>query len=236
MKILGVESSARAASVAILEDDRILAEFSLDTALTHSQTLMELVAHMFRISRISLDEIDLFGVSVGPGSFTGLRIGVSAVKGMAFGRDKPCCGVSTLEALAYGFVGEEALLCPVMDARCKQVYQAFFRCSGGKVERLSEDRVVPVARLEEELAVKGERVLLNGDGAEACGRIIGLPNVSVAAPHLRIQRGSFVAMAAQALFEQGRICTDRELISSYLVPCQAERELRRKQGEPKEPK
>lgn len=231
MKTLGIESSARAASAAILEDGRILAEFFLDTALTHSQTLMEMIAGMFRVSGISLDDIDLFGVSAGPGSFTGLRIGVSAVKGMAYGRGKPCAGVSTLEALAYAYRGEEILVCPVMDARCQQAYQALFRCREGRVERMSADRVVPIALLEEELEGGKERMILTGDGACLCSRLAKLPHISIAPPQLRIQRGSFVAMAAVESALRGETGTDRELASAYLVPCQAERELMKKQGD-----
>ncbi|MGN0661063.1 MAG: tRNA (adenosine(37)-N6)-threonylcarbamoyltransferase complex dimerization subunit type 1 TsaB, partial [Oscillospiraceae bacterium] len=140
MIILGIDTSAQTASAAVCSEDRIIACGSVNAKLTHSQTIMPLVTSLLEAAHISLDGIDAFAVSKGPGSFTGIRIGVSAVKGLAFAKSKPCIGVSTLSALAYNMLGFDGIICPVMDARCSQVYNAVFRISGGAPERLCPDR------------------------------------------------------------------------------------------------
>ena len=127
MKILALDSSAVSASAAVLDDDKVLGEFFINTKQTHSQTLMPMVQQVLIQTKTSLEEIDLFAVSAGPGSFTGVRIGVACVKGMAFAQNKPCIGVSTLEAMAYPLSMLNGIICAVMDARCQQVYHALFR-------------------------------------------------------------------------------------------------------------
>jgi tRNA threonylcarbamoyladenosine biosynthesis protein TsaB len=127
MKILAIESSATAASAALIEDGKILSEFFAHTGLTHSQTLLPMVEQVLACAKVSAKDVDAFAVSVGPGSFTGVRIGVSTVKGLAFGTGKPCVPVSTLEAMAQNYRGQAVTVCAVMDARCQQVYNALFQ-------------------------------------------------------------------------------------------------------------
>ena len=130
MKILAVDSSAIPASAAVWEDGRLLGEFYSNTRQTHSQTLLPMVENLLKCTQTALNEIDLFAVSAGPGSFTGVRIGVACVKGLAMPEDKPCAGVSTLEAIAWNLAHLRGTICAVMDARCQQVYNAVFEADG----------------------------------------------------------------------------------------------------------
>ena len=127
MKILGIDTSATAASVAIVDENKIIGEFSINTALTHSQTLMPMVESLLKNTGVTLADIDAIAVNAGPGSFTGVRIGVAAVKGMAFSSDKPCISVSTLHSMAYNLLETDCIVCAVMVARCSQVYNALFK-------------------------------------------------------------------------------------------------------------
>lgn len=227
MKILAVDSSAVAASAAVVENGNVLAEFFMNSKLTHSETLMPMVKDMLKAIKCSLDEIDLFAVSAGPGSFTGVRIGVAAVKGLAFGRNKPCAGVSTLEAMAYEYRGENTLLCAAMDARCQQVYNALFRCCEGSVERLCADRAIGIGDLSKELEGYSEPIVFMGDGAKLCVDKISGNNCLLAPEHRRYQRAFGVAMAAQHSFESGKMVTDSQLVPIYLRLSQAERERKK---------
>ena len=169
MKILALDSSAVSASAAVLDDDKVLGEFFINTKQTHSQTLMPMVQQVLIQTKTSLEEIDLFAVSAGPGSFTGVRIGVACVKGMAFAQNKPCIGVSTLEAMAYPLSMLNGIICAVMDARCQQVYHALFRVNGSKVERIYDDCAVAISDLAESLRqYSDETIYLVGDGAKLC--------------------------------------------------------------------
>lgn len=147
MKILALESSACAASVAIAEDGKLLGEAFLNTGLTHSQTLLPLVHGLLKNANLALDEIDAFAVTNGPGSFTGVRIGVAAIKGLAFPHDKPCIPLSTLEVIAFGQTGGDCTVCAAMDARCEQVYTALFSCRAGALSRLTEDAAMKITEL-----------------------------------------------------------------------------------------
>ena len=172
MKILAMDSSAVSASCAVLEDDRLIAEFFINAGLTHSQTLMPMVESALQNAAVDIADIDLFAVAQGPGSFTGIRIGTAAVKGMAQALDKPCAGVSALEAIAYNFTGLNCVVCAAMDARRQQVYNALFRVSGDRIERLCEDRAISIAELETEIASFDEAVMLAGDGARLCFKTV----------------------------------------------------------------
>ena len=152
MKILAVDSTATAASVAITENGELLAEYTVLNGNTHSETLLPMVESALRVFGLSVAEIDIFALSEGPGSFTGVRIGAATVKGLAFGTEKPCVGVSTLEALAYNLVGYRGLICPVMNARRSQVYTALFRSDGERLERLTEDSAMAISELDALLA------------------------------------------------------------------------------------
>lgn len=158
MKILAVESSAKAASCAVCEDGRILAQYMHNSGLTHSRTLLPMIENMLSSAELTLDDIDVIAVASGPGSFTGVRIGVSTVKGLAWGAEKPVCGVSTLEAMAYHLADRDGVICPVMDARRGQIYNAKFVSESGKLKRLCPDRAISLDELMEE-AKKDEKTV-----------------------------------------------------------------------------
>ena len=227
MKLLALESSAVAASVALLEGQRVVGEFFLSTAQTHSQTLLPMTQQLLADTGLSLPQLDLLAVSNGPGSFTGLRIGLAAVKGMAFGADKPCVGVSTLEALAYNLRGFEGIAVAVMDARCRQVYTARFSLSEGRVERLSPDEAISLEELGKVLEKEEKPLFLVGDGAEMCYNQLldKLPQLRLAPPHLRLQRASSVGACALEHYAAGEGVSCGELTPTYLRLPQAEREL-----------
>lgn len=170
MKILAIDTSAGPASCAVAEEGRLLASAFQNTRLTHSQTLLPMVESMLRGAALTLEEMDLLAVSAGPGSFTGLRIGMAAVKGMAFPGDKPCAAVSTLAAMARNLEGLplEGLVCPVMDARCQQVYTALFECRDGVVTRQTPDEAISIEELKNRLISVKKSVIMVGDGANLC--------------------------------------------------------------------
>lgn len=233
MKILAVECSDKPASCAVVEDGKIICESFLSIGATHSQTLQPMVKDMLKNAAIDISTVDEFAVSVGPGSFTGLRIGISAVKGMAFGCDKPCVGVSTLHAAAYGMIANRGIICAVMDARCGQVYTATFFSDGEKLKRLCDDRAIMLDELVTDLKnlkssgeYNGEEILLVGRGNEMCYNKIKdeVSGVKLAPPHCCCQRASYVALVAP---EYDKISA-HELLPSYLRLPQAERELKAK--------
>lgn len=226
MKLLAVDSSSLAASAAIWQDDRLLGEYFINAGLTHSQTLMLMVQGVLQITGTALADIDCFAVSAGPGSFTGLRIGIAAVKGMAFGLDKPCVPVSTLEGLAHNLQGFEGILCPVMDARCQQVYTALFEATPQGLHRLMDDQAMALQDLEKLLELQNKPVTLVGDGALMCYNNLDKKlNVAVAPAVLLHQRASAVGLAALEAARQGQACTAQELEPVYLRLPQAQREL-----------
>ena len=162
MKILAIDTSATAASTAICDENKIIGEFFINTKLTHSRTLMPMVESLLANTNLTTTDITAVAVNCGPGSFTGVRIGVAAAKGLAFADDLPCIEVSTLESLAYNLQSANGIICSVMDARCSQVYNALFKCDGVKPERLCKDRALSVAELSEELKSYDERIILIG--------------------------------------------------------------------------
>ena len=231
LKILAFESSAKSASVAVTEDGRLISECFVNAALTHSKTLMPMADNALNQADLKIEDIDAFCVNTGPGSFTGIRIGVAAVKGLALCRNKPCAGVSTLESIAYNFADTDCFVCSVMDARCNQVYTALFKCENGTVERVCEDKAVSINELCDELSSIKETVYLAGDGAEICFGAFGdkLTNIKLSGENRRFQRAYGVALAAvnnKDLFNDSAA-----LMPVYLRPPQAERELKLKKGE-----
>lgn len=223
MLICSVDSSATPASVCLFEDDKIIAEYYLNTGFTHSQTLMAMLESVLKISGKRADDIDLYAVNSGPGSFTGVRIGVSAVKGMAYAQDKPCVEVSTLESMAYNFLGSHTIVCACMDARRKQVYHGLFRVDGDRIERLCEDKAIAIEELLSGLP-NGEEIILVGDGAELVYQSAEDPAVKLAPPNLRYQRASSVALAAVETYNRGEAVSPAALMPRYLRLSQAERE------------
>ena len=222
MRILAVDTSAVCASVGITEDGKILSESSINTGLTHSRTLMPMIDSTLRNGEIDLDSIDYFACSVGPGSFTGIRIGVAAIKGLADGLKKKCIPVSTLEALAYNLQGRSCTAVSVMDARCNQVYCGIFRVDGEKITRLTVDMALKIDELGKML-FDYENVVFVGDGARLCHGKLGY---EIAPAGQLYQRGSSVALAAENSFSDGATVTAAELMPAYLRLPQAERELK----------
>ena len=232
MLILAFESSAKPASVALLRDGKLLSVYTQCSQLTHSRTLLPMGEDMLKNAELTLGDVDLIAVAHGPGSFTGVRIGVSMVKGLAWAADKPCVGVSTLEAMAWHGLAAGGLICPVMDARRSQVYNALFRIGDGRPVRLTEDRPIALTELAEELRAYSESVFLVGDGAELSFRVLselGLPCV-LAPENLRMQSAWGVAMAALDK-EPGNADS---LLPVYLRLSQAERERQERLDREKE--
>ncbi|HJD23470.1 MAG TPA: tRNA (adenosine(37)-N6)-threonylcarbamoyltransferase complex dimerization subunit type 1 TsaB [Firmicutes bacterium] len=232
MKVLAIESSAGPASCALTEDGRILASAGVHTGLTHSQTLVPMVDGMLKNAGVPLQEVDLLAVAAGPGSFTGVRIGVAAVKGLAFARDIPCVGVSTLAAMARAADGIpfDGVVCAAMDARCRQVYTALFDCRGGRLSRRTPDEALTLEELEKRLLFCNKSIFLVGDGAELCYNTFNsrIPGVILAPPHLRFQQAAGVA--AEAARNAEKAVSADKLQPVYLRLPQAERELRARQA------
>lgn len=235
MKILSVDTSARMTSVAIVTEHSVLAEYNIDTreaGLTHSQSLMPMIESVAKVAQTPLTELDGFAVAEGPGSFTGLRIGIGAVKGLAYALSKPCVGVSTLHALALNAAGHDGIICAAMDARCKQVYTAVFESTGGKINRLTEDMAIAIDGLVEKLASYRKSVFFVGDGADLCyNNLAGKSehDIILAHPSVRYQRAANVGFAAMDAFINGKAVISAELMPVYLRLPQAEREYLAKQ-------
>ena len=219
MGILAFETSAKAASVALLEGGNLLAESYQNAGLTHSRTILVMAEHLLQSCELTPQDVEAVAVAMGPGSFTGVRIGMAAAKGFAWGRELPLFGVSTLEAMAWG-LGE------LMDARRSQVYNALFRASGGTLTRLREDRAISMTDLEADLQSLAEPVTLVGDGALLCSGSMALPagRLLLAPEHRRQQRASGVALAAWAAMQRDEISDANSLQPNYLRLSQAERE------------
>ncbi len=237
MKILAVDSSGPSAASAITgDDDLIIADYYQNNTKTHSETLLPMIESMLRCAKTELSEVDLFAVTAGPGSFTGLRIGIATVKGLAWATNKPCAGVSALLALAEtaaGLADPDALICPVMDARNRQVYNALFQ-GGEEPRRLCADRTVLLDQLEAELCEIRDKkqIILVGDGAGLCyNKFIGSLPVRLAPAELRFCRGFGVARAARRMAAKGETVSASLLTPVYLQLPQAERERLLKQGE-----
>ncbi len=229
MKILALDSTAVTASVALCEDDTLIAEYTLAAGLTHSQTLLPMVESVLSLVGLTTRDIDLFAAAEGPGSFTGVRIGAATVKGLAFDLKKPCIGVSTLEALAMSLEGFEGIACPVMNARRSQVYNALFEIGKDGIKRLCEDRAIAIADLEAELQNETRPIYLAGDGHDITKA--GFKTVSTMETPVprRICSGYAVAKLALAAYRAGVRTTDAALAPTYLRPCQAERERMEKE-------
>ncbi len=226
MKILAIESSATAASAALCEDEELIAQTFQHSGLTHSRTLLPMVLTMLEQCGAGLEGVDLIAVAAGPGSFTGLRIGVSTAKGLAWPGNKPCAGVSTLEAMAWSLAHTGAIVVPVMDARRGQLYNALFRGTGEGLERLAPDRAIAADDLVAELAaLPGPKVLV-GDGALLARRLLGERGLelTVAPPHLRLQSAWGVARGALELARRGELTDAAGLAPVYHRLSQAERE------------
>ena len=222
MLILAFESSAKPASAALVKDGQLLSQYMQCSALTHSRTLLPMAEDMLKNAELSLSDVDLIAVAHGPGSFTGIRIGVATVKGLAWAAEKPCVGVSTLEAMAWHGLAVGGYICPVMDARRSQVYNALFKIENVRPVRMTEDRPIALDELSKEVTALNAPVFLVGDGAALCYEHFtarGVPCV-MAPDNLRWQDAWGVAMAAA---DKAPGNAD-ELLPVYLRLSQAERE------------
>ena len=223
MKILAIESSAKAASAALCEDGKLICQYWQGSGLTHSKTLLAMTESLLKNLDLTMDDIDEVAVAKGPGSFTGIRIGAAAAKGLAWGADKKVVGVSTLEAMAYHLADhDDCIICPVMDARRSQVYNAKFFPKGGELERLCPDRAISLEQLISEAKFDEKPYFLVGDGAEMCYNIMKEQgaDVRLAPDFIRLQSAWGVAMAARHC----EAVSPDDLVPNYLRLSQAERE------------
>ena len=231
MYTLGIDSTATTASAAVLRDGVCVAAASISAGLTHSETLLPLISQMLDGAKIKAHQLDLIACTVGPGSFTGVRIGVSIAKGLAFGTNIPCAAVSALEALAENAACLGALLpdgiiiCPVMDARRSQTYNALFTLKDGVLKRLYEDRIIMLDKLREELAALNAPVVFTGDGYELAMRTIQLDRIFPFPDIYRRQNAACAALIGERQYRNNvNIHTADTLSPLYLRASQAERE------------
>lgn len=231
MKLLALDTSSQSASCAVMDGDTLLGEYYTNVKLTHSQTILPMTQSLLEQTRQTLEEMDALAVTTGPGSFTGLRIGISAVKGMAFALQKPCVAVSTLEALAYGCADAGKYVLPVLDARCGQAYTALFSCNAKKPRREWPDMALRIEELAERLKSLRTEIFVVGDGARMCYNLFkekGLP-VLLPSACAEYTRAACVAQAAADAYARGGYVDAQALEPAYLRLPQAQRELLEKQ-------
>lgn len=236
MVILALDSTAPSASAAVVKDGKLLSEMFLNVGLTHSVTLLPLVKNALELAEITVDDIDAVAVNNGPGSFTGVRIGVSLAKGIAQPNDKKCIPVSTLEAIAYPFSDSDCIIVSVMDARCRQVYGAFFESVNGEIKRLTDDDAFSFDVLAEQIVSFSKKVILAGDGSDIAFEFLKDKNLNVskANPSIAYQHASSVAFIAEKRLKNNEnIVSYSELVPAYLRLPQAERELKLKKEQSK---
>ena len=219
--LLSLDSSAVTASVALTDGDRVIKSEFVNSGLTHSETLLPMVKRV--MGDYEFSSLDAVAITAGPGSFTGGRIGVATVKGIAFAGNIPCYGVSTLEAIAYNFVDENCVVCAVMDARRMQFYNAIFKVENGIVSRITPDRAISIDDLREELK-QYDSVIIAGDGAALCSQNIALDNCKIAADDKIYQNALSVAKCVK----NKKAIAPSALMPVYLRQSQAERELKLK--------
>ncbi len=227
MKILALDSSGMTASVAVVYDDSILAEYSVNYKKTHSQTLLPMLDELKKMTELELESLDAIAVAAGPGSFTGLRIGAATVKGLAMALNKPLIAVPTLDALAYNLYHTDGIICPMMDARRGQVYTGIYHFEGDKFVTDMEQAAMSVEEIADRLNLIGKEVSLLGDGIPiSYDKLSDLLEVSyhVVPPHLSRQRAGAVAALAVEYYLQGRMQSAEEFKPEYLRLSQAERE------------
>ncbi len=227
MIILAFDGTAKCASCAVLRDNVCLGEYNVDNGLTQSELLLPMAESLMKSLKLEFSDVELYATSVGPGSFTGVRIGAALVKGLAFGKNIPCAEVSTLEALAENARGLRGIIVPAMDARRNQVYTAIFRAEGDELTRITDDMAIAISDLGEMLKeYEGQPIYITGDGYEVARRnlvAMGL-NIEVTPVTLRNESAASVARVALRQYNEGKTVSDRELAPTYLRLPQAERE------------
>ena len=230
MLLLAFETSAKAAGAALFDEHKLLAECYQNTGMTHSQTLLVMAEDLLKQIGKTAADVTAVAVAAGPGSFTGVRIGVAAAKGFAWAKELPCYGVSTLEAMALSLGIFEGTVCACMDARRAQVYNGLFSIKNGEISRISEDRAISIADLSAELQNIQGPIYLVGDGAELVKRTLtDLPNLILPAEHRRHQRATGVGLAALKQIAAGMDADPNALTPNYLRLSQAERERMERQ-------
>ncbi len=231
MKILALDTSAAVATVALCENESLLAEYTVNNGNTHSETLLPMVENILESFKLTARDIELFAASAGPGSFTGVRIGAATVKGLAFGMNVPCVEVSTLEALAENAVSVGGLICPVMNARRAQVYTALFRSDGQALTKMLDDSAMSISELDEYLSALGEQVTFVGDGYKIVLDALKKTQAKPLPNRLRHQSAYSVAAIAYRKYITSETVSDKQFKVNYLRPSQAERELMNKNKE-----
>lgn len=234
MKILALDSSGLVASVAILDGDILIAEYTTNFKKTHSQTLLPMLDEIVKMTEIELDEIDAIAVAAGPGSFTGLRIGSATAKGLGLALNKPIISVPTVDALGYNLFGVDALICPIMDARRGQVYTGLYTFEDGGFQVLSEQKAVKLEEILEEVKGYEKPVIFLGDGVEVHKEAIKEElgdSCSFAPAHVCKQRAGAVAALGALYYEQGKLENAKDHEPVYLRVSQAERELAEKMAQ-----
>ena len=232
MKILGLDSSGIVASVAVVQDDVLVAEYTVNYKKTHSQTLLPMLDEIVRMTELDLNTIDAIAIAAGPGSFTGLRIGSATAKGLGLALKKPLIAVPTVEGLAYNLYDTKGLICPIMDARRKQVYTGLYQFEGHKLKVTEDQMAIPMEQMIEKLNHYQKPVAFLGDGVPVFKEMIQ-ENLKVpytfAPAHVNKQRAAAVAALGMEYYRQGRIQTAEEHIPDYLRLSQAERERAEKE-------
>ena len=233
MKILALDSSGLVASVAVVENDTLLAEYTVNYKKTHSQTLLPMLDEIVKMTQTELSEMDAIAVAAGPGSFTGLRIGSATAKGLGLALNKPIISVPTLEGIACNFYGTDAIICPMMDARRKQVYTALYRFDkADRLETIFKQTPMDIIELITLLNDRNEEVVFVGDGIDVYSQTIK-ENIKVpyafAPAHMNKQRAGSVAAAAQIRFADGKYQNGDDFAPEYLRQSQAERERTEKE-------
>lgn len=242
MKILGLDSSGIVASVALVEDDVLLAEYTVNYKKTHSQTLLPMLDELVRMTELDLNTVDAIAVAAGPGSFTGLRIGSATAKGLGLALDKPLIAVPTVETLAYNLYDTTGLICPIMDARRSQVYTGIYQYEAHKLTIVQEQMAVPITELLEQLGELKKPATFLGDGVPVFRDVIARTMktaYSFAPAHLNKQRAGAVAALGARCYEDyltggplgNRVQTAREHTPEYLRMSQAERERAKREGQ-----
>ena len=227
MKILGLDSSGIVASVAIVEDDVLIAEYTVNYKKTHSQTLLPMLDEIAKMTELDLNSIDAIAVAAGPGSFTGLRIGSATAKGLGLALKKPLIAIPTVEGLAYNLYDISGLICPSMDARRKQVYTGIYRFTDHQLKVVEDQMAVPMETVIEKLNQYGEAVTFLGDGVPVFHELIAEKMTvpySFAPAHVNKQRAAAVAALGEIYYRQGKTETAMEHVPDYLRVSQAERE------------
>ena len=227
MKILAFDSSGLVASVAILTEDQMIAEYTVNYKKTHSQTLLPMLDEVAKMTELDLAEIDAIAVAAGPGSFTGLRIGSATAKGLGLALKKPLIAIPTVEGLAYNLYDISGLICPIMDARRKQVYTGIYRFTDHQLKVVEDQMAVPMETVIEKLNQYGEAVTFLGDGVPVFHELIAEKMTvpySFAPAHVNKQRAAAVAALGEIYYRQGKTETAMEHVPDYLRVSQAERE------------